>query len=136
VTLSPPGDGAYVPAGPAGGEWCRATYPGPGPAVPPGRAVPGSSTDVGGGAGGNGGPYPGLAAWFSSPPADGSTADGTGSADGNMGPAGTAVGGGTAGGGGTSAAGGIACRAPGGTPWDSGIPWACVAPRAGSPFCL
>ena len=128
MTLSPPGDGAYVPAGPAGGEWCRATYPGPGPAVPPGRAVPGSSTDVGGGAGGNGGPYPGLAAWFSSPPADGSTADGTGSADENMGPAGTA------GGGGTSAAGGIACRAPGGTPWDSGIPWACAEPRAGSPF--
>ena len=121
MTLSPPGDGAYVPAGPAGGEWCRATYPGPGPAAPPGRAVPGSSTDVGGGAGGNGGPYPGLAAWAGATGA-------AGSADGNMGPAGTA------GGGGTAAAGGIACRTPGGRSRDSGIPWACVAPRAGSPF--
>jgi hypothetical protein len=126
VTLSPPGDGAYVPAG---GEWCRARYPGPGPAV-----SPGSSTDVGGGAGGNGGPYPGLAAGFSSPPADGSTADGAGSAHWNMGPAGTAGGGGTADGGGNSAADDIACRAPGGAPWDRGTPGACVAPRAGSPF--
>jgi len=89
--------------------------------------VPGSSTDVGGGAGGNGGPYPGLAAGFSSPPAGGSAAAAAGNADGNMGPQGTA------GGGGTAAADGIECRVPWVTPGDGGTPGACVAPQAGRP---
>ena len=74
---------------------------------------------MGGGAGGNGGPYPGLTIGFSSPPAGGSTAAATGAAgnaDGNMGPAETA------GGGGTAAA------------WDRGTPGACAPPRSGSPF--